>query len=316
MPPIHQRTLVTLEARADRIVQQLTHLSRSQLRGLFDHGCVTIDGQPCGRTFTRVAPGSLVEVRYDPHQRYHEKPKPRPDRAFRVVFEDEHLIVVDKTAGVLTVPTGQRDANSLVERLNQYASIGRRPRRLGVVHRLDRGTSGLLVFGKTAEVTALLKDQFRGRKPMRRYLALAAGHLEPSKGTFRSHLATAANLDRYSTRPSPRSELAVTHYEVIGYVAGVTALNLTLETGRRNQIRVHLAEAGHPVLGEDRYQPDLATHPRWRVKRLALHAATLGFLHPKTGRPLSFDSPPPPPFGWFLRSIHRGERPDTENTGT
>ena len=124
--------------RCDLIVQRLTALSRSQVRGLFDHGCVFVNGRPCGGVAHVVSPGDLVTVVYDPQQQYKEKKKPWTDRTFTLVYEDEALVVVDKAAGVLTVPTDRGEANTLVDRVSHYISHSRPKRLAHVVHRLDR----------------------------------------------------------------------------------------------------------------------------------------------------------------------------------
>jgi 23S rRNA pseudouridine1911/1915/1917 synthase len=139
-------------------------------------------------------------------------------------------------------------------------------------------------------VLRALQAQFKARKPERLYAALVAGALTPAAGTFRSHLATTRNLDQVSTRRPDEGKLAVTHFRVLKELPEATAVELRLETGRRNQIRVHLADRGHPVLGDDRYGRHHAPHPLWPHRRLALHAVSLGFTHPATNHPLSFTS--------------------------
>lgn len=295
--------------RLDRVVQQLTGLSRAGIRGLFDHDCVTVNGEVCTNSATIAQQGDQVEVRHDPQRRYKEKPRAWSDPAFEIVFEDEHLLVVNKAAHVLTVPTGKKITGTLVHVLQKYLDSTRRdkrgkPRRPYIVHRLDRGVSGLLVFGKSQVVAAKIKDQFADRKPERTYIAIVAGELENRRGTFRSHLATDANLNRYSTPDEDKGELAITHYETIGTAHGASIVQVKLETGRRNQIRVHFAEAGHPVLGDPRYPRDnpgagASKHPRWNARRIALHASSLGFKHPLTGKPLRFEAPLPREFEAF-----------------
>jgi len=287
--------------RIDRVVQIITKRSRSDIRGMFDHDCVFLNGQPCSEAGTLVALGDQVEARYDAHTRYKERPKPPQDRAFQLVFEDESLIVVDKAAHVLTVPTDHNESNTLIDAVSRYLSFQRRQPRGYVVHRLDRGTSGLLVFGKSRAIADQLQIQFRERKPDREYFALVAGNIAKDHATFESHLATNQNLDRYSTGArNNESEHAVTHYWKESSARGATLVRVRLETGRRNQIRVHFAEAGHPVLGDQRYKPELAQHPAWTASRLALHAAVLGLNHPVTGQPLRFESPLPVEFVRFL----------------
>lgn len=336
--------------RADRVVQQLTGLSRAGVRGLFDHGCVRVNRDVCTNSAARAANGDLIEVQHDPHRRYKEMPTIKADPAFDVLFEDEHLIVVNKAAHVLTVPTtgegagGEEAGKTLVHALNRHINRGRKgARRVFVVHRLDRGTSGVLVFGKSQKIASQLKSQFAAHKPERVYLAIVAGMMEKKKGTIESHLATDLDLNRYSTKDADKGELAITHYEVVkgsrdeatkrrsdkGKRANTqhsvlstqcySVVRVQLETGRRNQIRVHFAEAGHPVLGDPRYRPDLAqTNPKWKHKRLALHAASLEFMHPVTGKVTKFEAKMPAEFVAMAGSMppSRGmDRPRADERG-
>ena len=286
--------------RVDLVVRQLSGASRSQVRGLVDQGCVSINGAPCETSAEPVAAGDLVSIRYDPTQRYHEKKKRQDDRTFGISFEDDHLIVVNKSAGLLTVPTDKNESNTLVERLSIYLSHSRRIRKPWVVHRLDRDVSGLLVFGKHKPIADQLIKQFKRRKPQRIYAAIVAGVMSRDDGTFRSHLATDKSLERFSTRPSRKTEEAITHYRVRGRMSDTTLVEVTLDTGKRNQIRVHFADAGHPVLGDPRYKTKQAMHPRWIRKRIALHAKSLGFEHPVTGQAMTFESPLPAVMEKFL----------------
>jgi 23S rRNA pseudouridine1911/1915/1917 synthase len=206
-------------------------------------------------------------------------------RAFEIVHQDEHVVVVDKAAGVLTVPTPRREKNTLVDLLGKALRT-----RVFVVHRLDRDTSGLLVFAKSERVARALIGSWSEHE--RRYTAIVHGVVERDEGTIESRLVTERNLDRRSTRRAGEGERAVTHYRVVRRSKDITELDVTLETGRRNQIRVHLAEMGHPIIGDTRYArnaPAARTHPR----RLALHARTLRFVHPVTKETVSFEAPLP-----------------------
>ena len=288
--------------RIDRLVQELVGLSRSQVTGLFDHGCVVVGGAVCTQPGQRLAAGDRVEVQYDPNQRYHPKPKARRNLGFEVVFEDKHLIVVNKPAELLTVPTVRQETNTLQHKVAEYVRHVSKGREALPVHRLDRGVSGLLVLGKSQEIVRRLKDQFAASKPEREYVAIVAGHMDQPQGTFESLLATDKDLNRFSTEDDQIGQLAITHYRVIAVLDDATLVQVRLETGRRNQIRVHFAEARHPVLGDARYRPDLSAHPRWPHKRLALHARLLGFEHPVTGDPLRFEVPLPEEMERFLAS--------------
>ncbi len=286
--------------RVDLVVQKAVGVSRGQVRGLIDHGCVSINRRACNTCAHTVAVGDLVEITYDPHQRYHEKKSSWNDRTFHVVFEDEDLIVVDKAAGVLTVPTDWNEKNTLVDRLSLYLSHSKKKRQACLVHRLDREVSGLLVFGKSERVAEALIEQFKEHKPQRSYLAIVAGLLTEDQGTLEAHLATGKNLDRYVARPSKNTEHAITHFQVLQRLKDTTVVEAKLETGKRNQIRVHFAAAGHPVLGDPRYEPKRAAHPHWRRYRIALHAQTLGFEHPTRGELITFDSPLPSAMHKFI----------------
>ncbi|WP_164100850.1 RluA family pseudouridine synthase [Candidatus Laterigemmans baculatus] len=312
MPIITKSAAVTAEqaGRIDLVVRTLTELSRSQVRGLFDHHCVTLNDLRCEDPGTAVEAGDQVVVRYDPNRGYREKPKAWVDRAFSIVFEDDHLIVVNKAPNVLTVATERGEENTLFDRVGVYLSHARKKREPGVVHRLDRGVSGLLVFGKSPQIVTQLQDQFKQRKPERSYVAIVAGEMQSSEGTFQSYLETGNNLDRFSTFDQSKGQLAITHYRVLKGLDGATVVEVRLETGRRNQIRVHFADAGHPVLGDPRYGSGQAVHPRWVQKRLALHAVTLGLTHPVTGKAMLFRSELPQPLQKFINGRPLKDAPE------
>ena len=291
--------------RVDRLVQELCGLSRSQVTGLFDHGCVLLNGAILTQPSERLVAGARIELRYDPNQRYHPKPKPRRNLGFEIVFEDKHLIVVNKPPQLLTVPTVRQETNTLVHKVSEYVKHVGKGRGAFTVHRLDRGVSGLLVLGKTQEITREIKDQFAANKPEREYVALVAGTLRSSSGTFESLLATDKDLNRFSTDDEEIGQLAITHFRSVARLQGATLVQVRLETGRRNQIRVHFAEAGHPVLGDQRYRPEFAVHPLWPYPRLALHARLLGFDHPLTRQPLRFEAALPDEMQRFLKSCPR-----------
>lgn len=295
MGMISKSTAVTAEqvGRIDRVVQHLTGLSRSQTRGLFDHGCVRVNDGHCGDPGRDVSLGDAVVVSYNPQQRYPEKRGAWRENSFAIVHEDRDLIVVDKAAHVLTVPTDRGETNTLLDRVSAYLRHNWGIPQALVVQRLDRGVGGLLVFAKTRAASEHLCEQFRRHSADRKYVALVLGQLANESGTFRSRLATAGNLDRYSTDDERDGELAITHFRRLKQFADGSLVEVRLETGRRNQIRVHFAEAGHPVLGDLRYGGAVAVRPPWSEHRMALHAASLGFVHPRTAKPMNFESPLP-----------------------
>ncbi|HEY1098167.1 MAG TPA: RluA family pseudouridine synthase [Myxococcota bacterium] len=230
------------------------------------------------------------------------KPEPKKSgvrsSAFALVYEDADVIVVDKAAGVLTVPTPKRERVTLVDEVGRYLSRSPRITKAAVVvHRLDRETCGLVVFGKSQRAADVLMQRWGAHE--RHYAAIVAGTVVDDVGTIKSHLVTdQRSLDRRSSTDG-RGEEAITHFKVEGRVDGATLLDVVLETGRRNQIRVHLAERRHPILGDDRYG-GLGRHRRWNDRELALCARTLAFPHPRTDAPLRFELPLPPSFRRFL----------------
>ena len=286
-----------IRGRIDRCVQELAGGSRSHVTGLFDHDCVVLNGRVETNPGCTLSAGDQVHVRFEENRRYspRRRPQQQQHRGFSIVFEDRHVIVVEKSADLLTVPTDGRE----------HVKYEGRGRGAFVVHRLDRGVSGLLMFGKTKEDAKLMQNQFRQRKPERQYDALVSGIIPQDSGEFRSFLATGKNLTRYSTDDEDDGQLAVTHYQVVERLPDTTHVTVQLETGRRNQIRVHFAEAQHPVLGDNRYRSDLWKEIPWAHKRFALHASTLGFTHPMSGAPMRFSSPLPAEITNFMKFSKR-----------
>lgn len=306
MPTIRRQ--LTIDARfplparrLESLVGQLLKVSpREAVRAIHDGGA-RVNGRYVRKPQTLLEIGDRLEVEYEPP----ESPAPTATRltreAMSIVHEDEHLIVVNKPAALLTVPTPYREKVTLLSLVEKHLQTrGRRDAKAFSVQRLDRGVSGLVVFGKRLDVAEALREQFAARKPERLYAAIVAGRLREQTGTFRSYLATDKDLNRYSTDDEAAGELAITHYRVVQQLAAATLVEVRLETGRRNQIRVHFAEAGHPVLGDTRYGRGAAT--AWTHRRLALHAQTLGFDHPVLGTRLAFTSALPVEMTDFLRA--------------
>lgn len=293
-----------LGKRVDKVVQELCGFSRAQVVGLFDHECVTINDYLCKYPGQHVEPGDRVKLTFDPHQRYHPKEKPRRYPGFDVVYEDKLLWVVLKPAKLLTVPTPKGESNTLLDLVRSYARMtGGQFAEAHHVHRLDRGVSGLLVFGRSEAIAKSIRNQFAANKPERRYDAIVKGVLTADEGSFDSLLATDRDLNRFSTDDDSIGQRAVTHYRVLRRMRDATWVRVWLETGRRNQIRVHFSEAGHPVLGDPRYRTDEARHRAWPYPRIALHARQLGFRHPATGRTLRCTSPLPAEMEAFLTTV-------------
>ncbi len=225
---------------------------------------------------------------------------PRPQR-FRIVYEDPHLLVVDKPAGLLTVPVPGTRARNLQDLLNRYLESQKRTAR--AAHRIDRYTTGLVVFAKGRRAWEGLVAQFRAHTPERVYLAVVRGRLEEDAGTLRHRLEL--TRDGFRQRVVERGgTLAVTHYRVLERFADATLVEVRLETGLKNQIRVQFRAAGHPLVGDRHYAWE--EEGRTRLGRQALHAWKLGFDHPVTGKPLRFESPLPRDLEALLRRLRAG----------
>lgn len=209
----------------------------------------------------------------------------------KFVFEDEAILVIDKPAGLLTIATENEKEKTAYFKLNAFLNK-RDPfkeSRIWIVHRLDRETSGLLVFAKTEAVKQKLqKDWALGTK---RYEAVIAGKITPPQGEIRSHLAEGVQFKMYSTSKPHEGQLAITRYKTLKSNDAYSLLEIDLKTGRKNQIRVHLAEKERPILGDEKYGSEVDP-----MKRLALHATYLEFVHPLTRKPIQFRSPAPASF--------------------
>jgi 23S rRNA pseudouridine1911/1915/1917 synthase len=277
-------------ARLDRVVAGLDGVgSRTLAARLVEEGRVLVDGAPRHRAF-RLLPGMTVEVDVpDPDDAL---PEHDPSVPFAIRYEDEHLLIVDKPAGVVTHPSpGSRDATLVHGLLGRAVVGGDDPLRPGIVHRLDRDTSGLLVAARSQEAHRGLGRLMRRRAIEREYLALVHGRPSARSGRIEAPIGrdpahrTRMAVDGNAARP------AVTHFVLEEALASFTLLRLRLETGRTHQIRVHLGAIGHPVVGDRTYTPSSAE--RLGLGRQFLHAARLGFPHPITGEALEVESPLP-----------------------
>ncbi|HEY5259602.1 MAG TPA: RluA family pseudouridine synthase [Rhabdochlamydiaceae bacterium] len=248
--------------------------SKTTLRSWVAQGRVSVDGKQVTDTRVQVKQGQEVKV---------GSKCLFARENIKILFEDAHIVVILKPEGLLTVATDfdqEFTAHTVLK--------NRHEGQVYPVHRLDRETSGVMVFAYTEAARDKLKEVFYTHDIEREYLALVEGRPTPDKGTWESTLIEQAD---YSVRSAPGGKLAITHYEVLKQKGQFTLLRLKLQTGRKNQIRVHCKEAGFPITGDKKY--GAKTHA---FGRLCLHAQKLAFLHPITKKPLSFESPVPEMF--------------------
>jgi 23S rRNA pseudouridine1911/1915/1917 synthase len=286
------------------LVRHHPSLSRRKARDAIEKGQVSVAGRLVrepGRDFPEDA-----AVAFDPNR----KALPRARCSLSVLYEDEHVIVVDKPAGLLTVPSapGLHDEDTALRRVQDYARR-RKPRGSYAerVHRLDRDTSGALAFALSREARAGLIDTFRHHRIERAYLAIVEGVPKAESGTIDAPLREAwVSGRRAVARPGEEHREARTHWRVRERLPGAALLEVRLETGRQHQIRVHLAHLGLPIAGDAAY----GRPPRGRplVRRPMLHAFRLAFAHPLTGERVSAESPPPDDFQRVLAALRQRSR--------
>lgn len=302
------------------LAMRLQGLSRMRVKALIEAGHVTVAGRAV-RAAHRVQPGERVEAVIPPAPRDGLDAEPI---ALRVVFEDEHVLVVDKPAGMVTHPGAGRPTGTLAAAALAHApgmaAVGS-PRRPGIVHRLDKGTSGLIVLAKTGVAYDALTAQLSRRTVTRRYLCLALGAPRRAEGVIDSAIGRdPRSRVRMAVLAEGKGKRSVTRFRVLerfGAGSGaVSFLECRLETGRTHQIRVHLASLGHPLLGDDTYNRRLAGPAGDPILAgliddlggVALHAAHLAFAHPVTGAPLDFSCPLPDRIGRILSHLRDRER--------
>ena len=219
----------------------------------------------------------------------------------KLVYEDDDVIVINKGYGILSVRTNpMKREECAYDIVRDYIKDVNPRNRLYVVHRLERDTSGLMMFAKTEESQQVLRHNWNNMILERLYVAVLEGYLEEDKGYVKSRLAENSQFVVYSTDVPGEGRLAVTHYEVMDRGHGYTLAQFSLDTGRKNQIRVHASDLGHPIAGDRKY--GASTSP---IHRLALHAMTLRFAHPVTRKDMNFQTPIP---AAFIGAVRKGSR--------
>ena len=272
--------------------------TRAQAQKLIEAGHVRVDGAPRPKRHV-LAGGEVVTIAE------HDAPPSAavPPAEFRVVHEDEHLFVIDKPRGVVVHPGHGRERGTLVQALAGRVAGGDDPERPGVVHRLDRDTTGLLLLARDDATHAALQQALRERKITREYLALVEGRPPARRGTIDAPLGRDRRVRTRMSSDTDDPRPAITHFEIERVLPGDTLLRVRLETGRTHQIRAHLKAIGHPVVGD----PEYGRAGRHGLTRQFLHAARLAFTHPVTGAALELQAPLPEDLERALRQAS-GER--------
>lgn len=282
--------------RVDIFSSEVTGISRSQIQKLIDKGSLLVNEKPVARNY-RLKPNDIIHLIIKEKTCEELIPEPLP---VKIQYQDKHLIVVDKPPGMVVYPAAGHNRGTLMNAIKYHskslATIGS-PLRPGIVHRLDKDTSGTMVVALDDKAYYSLIEQFKNRTIKRRYLALIYGNIKENSGAIAVKIGRSeSDRKKMSTRVK-RGKEAITLWRVIERFQNATLIEVKLKTGRTHQIRVHFASIGHPVLGDRTYGKKIVLETKSRKKilfpRQMLHAELLGFIHPASGEYLEFVSPLP-----------------------
>ena len=266
------------------LMKSMSGISRTRVKALLSNRVVLVDNSIQTQYNFPLKPGMKVQISKEKnkHEFRHSM--------LKILYEDAYLIVVEKKEGLLSVATDKQKERTAQHILNEYVKRQNRSSRVFVVHRLDRETSGIMMYAKDEMTQHTLRDNWHDIVTDRRYVTIVEGEMEKDQGTVMSWL-TDRKLYVSSSNYDDGGKQSITHYKTIKRANGFSLVELQLETGRKNQIRVHMQTLGHPVLGDERYGCEIDP-----LGRLALHAFKLCFYHPVTGEPMQFETPYPSAF--------------------
>ncbi|MDB5054309.1 MAG: pseudouridine synthase, RluA family [Bacilli bacterium] len=264
---------------------QFPEKGRNAIKALLSHRQVSVGGQVITQFNHPLQQGQEVVVEWS---RIVEE---EPVIGLTILYEDAELIVIEKQAGLLSVATDDEKELTAYRQLTEHVRRKDAKNRIFVVHRLDRDTSGVMMFAKSEPIQQKLQTEWRETVSERVYIAIVEGKIRKSEGTITSWLKESKTLKMYSSRTPNDGQEAITHYKTLKTSANCSLLEIRLETGRKNQIRVHMQDIGHPIMGDKKYGAVRNT-----LGRLGLHASILAFIHPVTGKQMHFESKTPEKF--------------------
>jgi 23S rRNA pseudouridine1911/1915/1917 synthase len=267
------------------LIEKLPHKNRNNVKSLLRNRQVAVDGLLISQFNHLLKPNQEVEIRWS------RGLESSHYRGLTILFEDEHLIVINKSEGLLSISTDAKTERNAYSILREHIKTENPDNKIFIVHRLDRETSGVMLFAKSPEIQSMLQEWWHSTAKERYYLALTEGEVKQQTGKITSYLAENAAFVVYSTKNPRDGQLAITHYELMKSNRRFSLLKMKLETGRKNQIRVHCQDMGHPIVGDKKY--GAKSNP---IGRVGLHAWILGFEHPISNEYLRFETPIPPKF--------------------
>ena len=265
--------------------------SRNSVKSLLSNHKVAVDGAPISQFNFKLFPGDTVIISKTP---IHKKTRSN----LPIIFENDEMIVINKPSGLLSIASDKEKGSTAYRMLTEYVQQKDKHNRIFVVHRLDEDTSGVLMVSKSAKLQQALQDKWNELVSKRGYLAIVEGHLENKSGTVKSYLKKNSQNMMYSSKKPGDGQFAVTNYKVLQEVEGYSLVDVHIDSGRKNQIRVHMGDLGHHVIGDDKYG-----NPSNPIKRLGLHAYELELKHPFTGKVLKFTAPIPKEFSILFPNL-------------
>ena len=268
------------------LIEAMPERKRTALKGLLAHNQIAVNGTPTRQFDHELHRGDEVKANLSREFRTFY------NRRLKLVYEDDDIIVVNKGYGLLSMGNDKIKDETAYNILRDYLKWQDPRNKIFIVHRLDRDTSGLMVFAKTMEAKEKLQHNWNNMVLERKYLAVVEGRPDPAEGEVRSYLAENSRYEVYSTDNPEEGQLAVTRYRTLKSKNGYSLMEVQLDTGRKNQIRVHMKDLGHPIAGDRRY--GASSSP---IHRMALHAQTLRFVHTITRKDMNFSTPIPISFG-------------------
>ena len=268
------------------LLKTFSSQSRNSVKSLLSSHRVSVNGAPVTQFNFRLAPKDVVIITKNPIKKKIRHNLP-------IIFENDELIVINKPSKLLSVPSDNEKGSTAFRMVNDYLQQKDKHNRAYIVHRIDEDTSGVLMFAKNEKIAHLLtdKDNWNQLVTKRGYYAVVEGVMEKKEGTVKSYLKKNAQNMMYSSKKPGDGQLAITHYKVIKGNEKYTLLDVNIDSGRKNQIRVHMGDLGHHIIGDDKYG-----EPVNPIKRLGLHAYCLELRHPVTGKLLTFKAPMPKEF--------------------
>ena len=273
------------------LLSKLPTLGRNKIKSFLVHKQVLVDGMVVTRHDFELAEEDVVTV-----LKFGRRGKTNEPFALPILYEDNDLIVIDKPSGLLSIASDNEKEKTAYRMLNDYVRRKDPKARIFVVHRIDRDTSGVLVVAKNVEIRDALQVRWNEIVKDRGYYAIIEGSMDKQKGTFHTWLLETSTNLMFSSHKKGEGQEAITHFEVIRKSEKYSLLDVHIDTGRKNQIRVHLKESGHPIVGDDKYGN--GSNP---LGRLGLHAYRLSFIHPKTKKLITFESPLPKEFNTLFK---------------